>query len=233
MVDGRAGEAGPPGAVPAATPGPAILLGQGYQGAVYRVETAAGPVIVKKAIGRGLARSLRCAMLRREYAIYQLLATVHGVPACHGLRAGEELVLDLIPGSSLREPGQPAGDRSRFFAELLGLIQAMHQAGVAHGDLKRKDNILVGPGGRPYLIDFGTAVAAPAGAGWLRRWLFSQMCRMDLNAWVKLKYQRQLAEIDPADEQYYRPTWPEQVARVMRRTWRKLSLRRLRRSRRG
>ena len=27
----------------------------------------------------------------------------------------------------------------------------MHAAGVAHGDLKRKDNIIVGPGERPYL----------------------------------------------------------------------------------
>lgn len=209
----------------------ATLLGQGYQGAVYRVDTASGPVIVKKAMGRGITRALRRAMLRREYGIYRMLAGVPGIPACHGLREGDELVLDLVPGVSLREPGQPPGDRGQFFAELLELIKAVHRAGVAHGDLKRKDNILVGPGGHPFLIDFGTAVSAPPGAGMLRRWLFRQARRTDLNAWVKLKYQRQWVEMDPADLQYHRPTLPEAVARRLRRAWRRLTLRRLRRPR--
>ena len=230
MADREPDGVGPSG--PGAWPptGAVTLLGQGYQGAVYRVETAAGPVIIKRAIGRGLARAVRRAMLRREYGIYQLLSGVAGGPACRGLRNGEELVLDYVPGPSLREPGQPPGDRPRFFAELLDLIHALHRAGVAHGDLKRKDNILVGPGGRPVLIDFGTAVSAPPGAGPLRRWLFRQVRRMDLNAWVKLKYQRQELAMDPVDRRYHRPTWPEQAARVVRRAWRRLTLRAWRRT---
>lgn len=231
MPSGEVDDAQPRGGAATPATGSATLLGQGYQGAVYRVETADGPVIVKKAIGRGIARALRRAMLRREYGIYQRLAGVPGVPACRGLRPGDELVLDLVPGASLREPGQPAGDRERFFAELLALIQAVHRARVAHGDLKRKDNILVGPGGHPFLIDFGTAVSAPPGSGVLRRWLFRQMRRTDLNAWVKLKYQRQWVEMDPADRKYLRPTLPEAVARRLRRAWRRLTLRRLRRPR--
>jgi len=206
-----------------------VLLGQGYQGAVYRVETDEGPVIVKKAVGRGLLRILRRAMLRREHAIYQRLAGVSGVPGCRGLLGGEELVLDYVPGPSLREPGQPAVDRGRFFDELLAVIQAVHAAGVAHGDLKRKDNILVGPGGHPVLIDFGTAVALPPGAGAWRRWLFRQVARIDLNAWVKLKYQRQGMPMDPEDLRYCRPSWLERAARLVRRAWRKLTLRSRRR----
>lgn len=203
------------------------LLGQGYQGAVYLRETPTGPVIVKKPTGRGPLRTLRRAMLRREYGIYQRLQNVRGVPRCDGLIDGEALLLEYIVGPSLRDV-RPLGEARRlFFAELLTLIRAMHRAGVAHGDLKRKDNILVADG-RPVLIDFGTAVTVDERAGFFRRWLFRQVRRMDLNAWVKLKYQRQPGEIDPADAKLHRPTLSENIARAFRRPWRALTRRRFR-----
>lgn len=209
--------------------GASELLGQGYQGAVYRVQTESGPIIVKKAVGRGPVLWLRRLMLRREYRVYQMLGDIRGIPACHGLRHGSELVLEYVPGPSLREAGRPEGDRNVFFFELLMVIQALHDAGVAHGDLKRKDNILIGPGGQPFLIDFGTAIAVSPNAGRLRKWLYRQMMRIDLNAWVKLKYQRQGMAMEPADRAYYRPTWLERGARRLRRGWRKLTLRSRRR----
>lgn len=215
-----------------ASPGESRVLARGYQGVVYLVDGPAGPVIVKKASGRGLLRAARRVMLRREHAIYQRLAGVAGVPGCRGLKPDGQLMLEFIRGSSLREAQPEPAQRERFFADLLALILALHGAGVAHGDLKRKDNILIGPGNRPYLIDFGTAVAAGPGAGPVRRLLFRQMCRVDLNAWFKLKYQRQGAKMDPADLQYYRPTLPERIARVVRRTWRKVTFRRWRNARR-
>lgn len=171
-------------------------------------------------------------MLRREFAIYRLLAGVTGVPRCLGLIAGEELVLEFVPGESLRQARLAPAERERLFAALLELISAVHGAGVAHGDLKRKDNILIGRDAKPYLIDFGTAVSAPPGAGWWRRLLYRQMCRVDLNAWVKLKYQRRIEAISPEDLRRFRPTLPERLARLVRRAWRTATLRRRRRSRR-
>ena len=73
----------------------------------------------------------------------------------------------------------------------------MHAAGVAHSDLKRKDNIIVGSGERPYLIDFGIAVRRSARNGLFNRLVFARLKQMDLNAWVKLKYGRR---IDPETE---------------------------------
>jgi predicted Ser/Thr protein kinase len=215
-------------------PTPALaskLLGRGYQGAVWLEQRPAGPVIVKKAIGRGPARALSRAMLRREFAIYDLLRGIRGVPACHGL-SGNELVLEFIDGRSLREASPAPELRERFFAELLALIESIHRAGVAHGDLKRKDNIFLGRDGHPYVIDFGTAVSAPPGSGYLRRLAFRELCRMDLNAWVKLKYQRQGVPVAAGDEACLRPTAAERVARVVRRTWRAATFRRLRKAHR-
>ncbi len=208
------------------------LLASGYQGAVYLGNTPEGPVIVKKPLGRGLMRAARRAMLRREYDIYQRLTGIPGIPHCLGLQHGEELVLEFIDGRSLRKLGDELPDRERFLGALLELLLAMHRAGVAHGDLKRKDNILLGPGGQPYLIDFGTAVSAPPGAGLVRRLLFRQLRRMDFNAWIKLKYRGRTADIAAADLPYHQPTLVEWLARLVRRPWRAITFRHRRKARR-
>ncbi|WKZ13267.1 MAG: hypothetical protein QY320_04635 [Gammaproteobacteria bacterium] len=204
----------------------------GYQGVVYLVAGPDGVSIVKRPDGRGPMRALRRAMLRREHSIYQRLPGIAGIPACMGLGPDGELRLEFVRGASLRD-AQPAPEqREQFFADLRDLILTMHRAGVAHGDLKRKDNILIASGGRPYLIDFGTAIAVSPQSGWLRCWVYRQMCRMDLNAWIKLKYRHQRADIDPADRVYDRPTLAERLARVVRQTWRLVTLRRWRNARR-
>jgi len=228
MSSGRAGEQ----ATPAAAAGAWRLLGRGYQGAVYLRERNGKTVIVKVPIGRGPARAARRAMLRREYRVYQRLAGIPGVPRCEGLAQGEQLLLEYVEGPSLREVELTGAARERFFDELLRLIRAMHAAGVAHGDLKRKDNILVGPDGTPYLIDFGTALTIEQRASAPRRWLFRQLRRIDINAWVKLKYQRHMPAMNVADALLYRPTLPERIARPLRRAWRTVTMRRTRKSRR-
>ena len=207
------------------------LLARGYQGAVSVIETADGRFIVKEAMGAWPLRALRRAMLRREHEVYQRLQGIPGVPRCHGLHDGHRLLLEYVDGPSLREVHLAPTDRDQFFAALLAVIQAVHRAGVAHADLKRKDNVLVGPGGVPVLIDFGSAVID--GRGLLRRMLFRQAVRMDLNAWVKLKYRRRYEQIATADRDYYRPTALEQLARLVRETWRRLTGRRWRKARRG
>jgi predicted Ser/Thr protein kinase len=207
-------------------------LGSGYQGEVYLIDGPDGALIMKRPSGRGALRMVRRAMLRREHAIYQRLQGIAGVPECRGLAPDGSLLLEFIEGRSLREAALAPVERERFFAALRELITAVHRAGVAHGDLKRKDNILVAAGNRPYLIDFGTAVSALPGAGFLRRFLFRQIRRMDLNAWVKLKYQRQGVVMDAADQAHYRPTVSEAIARVLRRAWRAATFRRWRKSRR-
>ena len=80
----------------------------------------------------------------------------------------------------------------------------MHAAGVVHGDLKRKDNIIVGPGERPYLIDFGVAWLR-SNSTLLNRVWFEPGKQMDYNAWIKLKYQRRTDSLSATDAALYRP----------------------------
>ena len=151
----------------AAELGPAIAaqrgrkLGSGYQASVQLYETSAGAVVVKQPHVGGPLGSLWRSLLRREAAVYARLRGIAGIPRSFGL-VGDGLVLEHIAGPSLREHEAKIADREAFFAKLRATLDAMHAAGVAHSDLKRKDNIVVGSGERPYLLDFGIAVRRDA-----------------------------------------------------------------------
>lgn len=213
------------------------LLSSGYQGLVYKVR--AGPeypgveyLIVKDAMGPALIRSFRRWMIRREYAVYRRLAGVAGVPRCFGLR-DDRLLLEFIEGRPLRLSAEELPDRERFFDALLEILEAIHRSGVAHSDMKRKENILVTPDGMPRLIDFGAAVLRPDTRAPWRDWMFRQACQVDLNAWIKHKYLAQYDQISDEDARYYDPTVVERIARPLRQGWRKVTARKLRKARRA
>ncbi|MFQ5636006.1 MAG: hypothetical protein ACE5G3_11850, partial [Gammaproteobacteria bacterium] len=141
--------------------------------------------------------------------------------------------LEFIEGRPLRLCAGELDDRDRFFAALLEIVQAIHSAGVAHLDMKRKDNILVTPDGLPCLIDFGSAVVLRARSGRWRNWIFRQASQIDLNAWVKHKYLAKYDALSNEDSQYYDPTLLERATRPVRLTWRKISARKWRKARRA
>jgi predicted Ser/Thr protein kinase len=210
------------------------LLSSGYQGVVYKVPAGdefpdADWLIVKEAMGSPLVHWVRRWMIRREHAIYQRLVGVAGVPRCFGLD-NDRLLLEFIAGQPLRLSTGELENRDRFFAALLEILQSIHRAGVAHADMKRKDNIIVTPEGLPCLIDFGSAVLRPSRAGSWKFRLFRQACQIDLNAWVKHKYLGRYDEVAAEDAIHYAPTVIERFVRPIRQTWRKLTARKLRKA---
>ena len=206
------------------------VLGRGYQATVELYSTPGGDAVVKRAHGTGPLGPLYRYLLRREHAIYEQLAGVPGVPRTYGLIDDKHLALEYIAGPSLRSHEHELADRAGFFAALLGTLRAMHAAGVAHADLKRKANIIVGPGERPWLIDFG--IAARRGTSALGRSWFEHAVQGDYNAWIKLKYGRRIEPAEAADvlsaedAALYRPLWTERVARAIRVPWQTITLRR-------
>jgi serine/threonine protein kinase len=83
---------------------------------------------------------------------------------------------------------------------------------VAHGDLKKKDNILVVDGRNPCLIDFGVAIIRKERFAPLNHYLYNLFKRFDYNAWAKLKYTDQKGGMDEADLQYVHRTMIERTA---------------------
>jgi len=153
-------------------------------------------------------------MIRREYRIYQRLAEIRGIPRCLGLTPGPGLVLEFIPGVPRR--GAEILDREAFFAELLAIIRAIHARGVAHGDLAKRSNILVVDRRHPLVVDFGMALVHKPGFAPLHRSIYRLLVRLDLNQWVKIKYDRRLDMASQDDLALYRLTLPERLARAIK-----------------
>ena len=202
-------------------------LGAGYQATTELYRTPLGDFVIKRARGPFLWKRFGESGLRRERDIYERVRSVTGIPRCIGLLDSKHLVLEHIPGDSYRRRQYELEDRPRFFDRLLKTIEDMHAAGVAHGDLKRKDNLLVGPDERPYLIDFGLAFATGSGR-FFEKSFFEWVKQYDYNAWIKHKYQRSVEDISADDAKYYRPMKVELMARAIRLVWQKLTFRRYR-----
>ncbi len=91
----------------------------------------------------------------REEAIYARLAGLEGVPRWLG-RLGDAGCaiehIDAVPLDHVEDP--PPG----FFDRLRVLFDAVHARGVGYCDANKRSNILVGPAGEPYLVDFQISV---------------------------------------------------------------------------
>jgi RIO-like serine/threonine protein kinase len=190
-----------------------VVVARSNQGMVRRLHHAGRTLAVKSAVGDGLVGAVNRLALRREFRAYRRLQGVRGVPHCHGLVDGRWLVLDFVEAAPFRD----AAAAPEFFAALLGTLRAMHERGVAHGDLKRKANLMVDCSGGPILIDFGAAVIRREGRHPLNRRLFEFMRQTDLNAWVKLKYGGYENVADDDDRALLKRSWIERGLGRIRR----------------
>jgi hypothetical protein len=181
-----------------------------HQGTLHILRHADPPLIVKVPGGRGPVRWMRAVMLRREHRAYLRLEGVPGIPRCLGLVRGPGLVLTYHEGVQRRLA--EIDDLEAFYAELLEVIHEVHRRGVAHGDLARRNNLLVVDRRHPLVLDFGMSVVSKPGFRPVNRMLFSFTRQVDLNHWVKIKYDRNLREASPADLALYRRTLPERIA---------------------
>ena len=193
------------------------ILSYGYQGHTYIFERHGRRLVIKAAAGRGVAKLIRRWMLHHEYCVYMRLSGIDGVPACHGFIQKQYLILEYVDGPPVRNA--PIEDREYFFKAMLLLIQEVHAAGVAHGDLKKKDNVLVVDGRHPCLIDFGVAVIKKERFAPLNRYLYNLFQRFDYNAWAKLKYSQQAGEINENDRQHVHRTLVERTAGWIKHTY--------------
>ncbi len=190
---------------------------RGHQGDLHLGEVDGHRIFVKAATGNPLAAAIRRWMLRREYEAYRRLEDIPGIPRCYGFYDGRYLVVDAIDGRSLRDA--VIHDREQFFAALFRIVDAMHARGVAHGDLMRKENILVDRSEHPVLVDFGASTIYRRGLHPLNHVAYRFFAQHDLNAWVKHKYRRRFELVTPEDARYHRHLLFDNLARRIKRAW--------------
>jgi hypothetical protein len=149
----------------------------------------------------------------REQAVHDRLAGVQGVPSSLGpVRVGGRRLPNavarcFIAGHALAEDERVDDD---FFPRLRRLLAEVHGREVAHVDLHKRENILVGSDGRPHLIDFQISFALPRLplVRLLLRPLLAMLQQCDDYHLLKheLKYRPDLVS-DPATIARRRPVW--------------------------
>lgn len=141
-------------------------LGKGGMGEVFRAhdKTLRRDVAIKL-LPRELADDPeRLARLRREARSLAALdhpgiATVHGFEEHEGIRF---IVMELVEGETLEERlrrgSLPLGEALEVALQVARAIEAAHDRGIIHRDLKAA-NIKITPDGRVKVLDFGLAKA--------------------------------------------------------------------------
>ncbi len=212
----------------------AALLSAGYQGSVYLYEGHANgqplKLVVKRATGGFFTGWIHRRMLRREARVYERMVGVVGVPHSRGFLDDTWLLLEFIDGESLKSARHKLSDPELFYDRLLQVLHDFHAAGVGHGDLKRKDNVLVTADEHPVVIDFGTAVLRDHGL--FDRLMFRLLRRFDYNAWIKTKYSSDYSAVSADDARWYRPTFIETAFSAIQKFWRAVTFRQARKARR-
>jgi serine/threonine protein kinase len=124
-------------------------------------------------------------IIGREWPNYKILQGINGIPGiCHRLDP-YSIIVEYVESQRL-----PRLKESRltpdFFERLKILVREIHDRGVTHGDLRRK-NILVAPEDCPYLIDFAGAFSMKGNGNFITQALFRRLKNVDDFTVLKLQ----------------------------------------------
>lgn len=137
----------------------------------YRVNATA----VKLRVGKYL--------VAREAAAHKRLAGLDGVPAAVETDSPYVFGHEYVEGQPA--PEVPERLTASFFERLYDLVAAIHSRGMAHGDLKRLENIIVRPDDTPAVVDLSAAILS--GSNPMAALLLGYIQDDDLRAVAKLK----------------------------------------------
>ncbi|TDD42985.1 serine/threonine protein kinase, partial [Nonomuraea terrae] len=135
-------------------------LGAGGHGVVYLGRAHTGTPVAVKVLHEGLAASDRLAADIAAASRVEPYCLARVLDASTGGRP--YIVSEYVDGPSLQQEGPLGGPELRELAVgTATALDAIHRAGVVHGDLT-PSNVLLGPDG-PRVVDFGLAAALGSG----------------------------------------------------------------------
>ncbi len=162
-------------------------------------------------------------LVRREAKAYEKLVSLEGVPTLYRVIDGLALVIEEIPGIDLGTAKRGTRLPENFFNALKNLVESYHERGLAHCDLKRAGNILLGHDGLPYIIDWAAVIFKTEFRLFPLNYIYKRMIRDDYNAITKRKLYY-IPELVSEDEKmkYEHRSWPEKWLRALRDRLRKI-----------
>jgi tRNA A-37 threonylcarbamoyl transferase component Bud32 len=190
------------------------VRGVGAKADVIVVAVDGGLVIVKDYASRGpWVRRLGRLQLRREIAAYRWLEGVAGVPAFVGRVDPFALAIEWIDGERLAFAELTPADGPRHISRLRAILDAIHERGIVHNDLRGRENVLLRRDGGLMVIDFAAAIRLRPG-GVAHRLFFRRLALTDEAAFLKWKGMIAPGSYTPRDEEFlrrferWRVLWP-------------------------
>lgn len=178
----------PPGA-----PGRAVLLKEGrglFQPDIWIVDADAGAVVWKTWSRKGAVERFLYGrrLARHEARVLRVLAGLEGVPRFLGHPDPWTISMTLLDSEPVPEVKGERVLTEEYFDRLWDMLRAMHERGVNHGDLRRR-NLLRAPGdsSTPRVVDFTQSFAFTVPLRGWRALLFRQAVRIDRVTFLKLK----------------------------------------------
>ena len=122
----------------------------------------------------------------REARALRLLEGVPGVPRLIRHINRRAILMQHIDGVPAKQtPKGVVGPE--VFERLYGLVEAMHQRGVAHCDLRSGGNTIIDNQGQPYFVDYVSHCVRGRRWNLFLRWAFGKFCEADRVAVARLK----------------------------------------------
>lgn len=97
-------------------------------------------------------------LIYREAKALKRLKGTEGVPDLVSWPSPYRIVTTRVKGFTLEEYGKNGRVKPEFFDRLKGLIDNLHSKGIVHCDLKRAANIMMTEDGKPFIVDFSSAI---------------------------------------------------------------------------
>lgn len=153
----------------------------------------------------------------RESKAYKRLTGLKGVPCCFRSIDGMALILEEIPGKNIEDLEKEEMLPKEFFEDLRRLVERIHERGLAHCDLKRAPNILLGYDGKPYIVDWSASIFKTEFRLFPLNLLYRRFLMDDFNAITKIQLRHCPENVTPEEKRHYdHRSRPEELIRSIR-----------------
>lgn len=156
-------------------------------------------------------------LIWRESKAYRRLTGLEGIPRYFRSIDGIALILEEIPGKNIEDVEKEEVLSKEFFEELRRLVKRVHERGLAHCDLKRAPNILLGNDGKPYIVDWSASIFKTESGFFPLNLLYRRFLLDDFNAITKIQLRHCPENVTPEEKRRhdYRSR-PERFIRSIR-----------------
>jgi len=186
----------------------AIPFKEGNQSKIYKIQTEFNTFIYKVPAGSNfIIKTINAFLIKREYKVLKQIQHIKGVPEVFFYNKG--IFMKFYKGVNIRDfMNMHTKIKVEFHSQLLETIQNLHNEGIAHCDLKRKENILILDDQSFVILDFGISYRY---RNRIFKPLFNLLKQTDLNAYIKIKYDKNYNHLSDDDKKIYKLTRIEKI----------------------